>query len=92
MSKSILALLAVALTGCSSVRVEWEHVSHPFAGPPFGPQSEEDSLDTLNVITRKEAGRVYIETGLGYKLGDGGFYGPGLTFTSRIGVELGDRR
>lgn len=84
----VAVLLIGLLGGCSSVRVEHEHVSHPFAGPPFGPLTEEDSLDTVNVIARKEHGRFYIEAGLGYKVNDGGFHGPDLTFTSRVGVEL----
>lgn len=85
---AVLALAAVALTACSSVRVEHEHLSHLLAGPPFGAKTEEDSLNTLNVIARRQMGRAYVEAGLGYKIGDGGFYGPDLTFTSRFGIEV----
>lgn len=89
--RSIIVIAAIALTGCSSLQVELEHTSHPFAGPPFGPTSEEDSLNTVNVIARRQTGSVYAEMGLGYKTNDGGFHGPELTFTSRVGVMLWSR-
>lgn len=88
----VLSAALFCLTGCGSYRVEWEHVSHPMAGPPFGLASDEDALDTINVIGRKDTGRFYVEAGLGYKLADAGFYGPELTFTSRIGVNLWSAR
>ena len=81
-------LWAMTATGCAGMRLEVEHTSHPLAGPPFGERSEEDSLNTVNVIKRIQKGRVYAETGLGYKIGDGGFYGPDLTATVRVGVSL----
>lgn len=81
-------LVGASLSACSGMRVELEHTSHPLAGAPFGPRSEEDSLNTLNVVKRIERGRYYSEIGLGYKIGDGGFYGPDLTGTVRIGVKL----
>lgn len=89
----LILVVAAILSGCASivpdaVRGEWSHTSHVFAGPPFGPKYEEDSLDTANVIARWQNGRLYSEIGVGYKLADGGFFGPDLTFTSRIGVEL----
>jgi hypothetical protein len=88
----IAAALAIALSGCATVSAEWAHTSHPMAGYPFGPSYEEDTLDTLNVIGRHQIGRTYVEMGVGYKLADGGFYGPELTFTSRIGVEIWSRK
>lgn len=88
----ILLLLILVLinmcSGCTGMRVEVEHTSHPLAGPPFGPRSEEDSLNTINVVKRVEKGRFYAEGGLGYKFDDGGFYGPPLTATVRVGVSL----
>jgi hypothetical protein len=91
-STVVLYVIFAALTGCSVVPdkagVELFHASHPLAGPPFGPTSEEDSLDILQGTTRWQRGRVYGEIGLGYKLKDGGFYGPDFTFTGRVGVEL----
>jgi hypothetical protein len=85
-------LACLLLQGCAMspdlVRAEEEHTSHPLAGPPFGSKSEEDSLDALNLIARWNAGAWYAETGLGYRIGDGGFYGPRLTFTSRVGREF----
>jgi hypothetical protein len=84
------------LTGCGtvpfcekqSVRSEYEHISHLSAGPPFGPESEEDSLDQLSVIGRCSNGRAYAEIGIGYRLRDGGFYGPDDMFTGRVGYYL----
>lgn len=85
--RTLLACL-VLLSGCSSLRVEYQHVSHPFAGPPFGPQTEEDWLDTANIVARRQRGPFYTEAVLGYRLTDGGFYGPRLTGELRVGVEL----
>lgn len=90
--RALMILAAtIALSGCTSLRAEWEHTSHPFAGEPFGPANEEDVLDTANLIARRQSGRFYTEAGLGWKLADGGFYGPELTFTYRAGVELWSR-
>jgi hypothetical protein len=89
------ALLSLALSGCSiaphTTRIELEHISHPLSGRPFGPRFEEDSLNQLNVLGRWRRGRIYVEQGLGYNLRGrhgGGFYGPGLTYTGRVGIEF----
>ena len=97
-SRVALALAAVAtLSGCavaerycdrSQLAAESSHTSHPSAGWPNGPSNEEDSLDVVGLKGRCERGRVYIETGLGYKLRDGGFYGPEDVFTINAGVVL----
>ena len=100
MTKTITAVLLLAsLQGCSvmpqDVRAEFEHVSHPLAGWPVSADSTEDGLSQLNVIGRWQSGRIYIENGLGYNLqgrNGGGFYGPGLTYTGRIGVQLWSAR
>lgn len=93
--KTLIALTAVAtLSGCcaSVARIEIEHVSHPDAGPPFSPSYMEDGLTQINGILRWELGRgIYTEQGLGYNLegrNGGGFKGPTLTYTGRIGVEF----
>lgn len=86
------AVAIVSCTGCTSMRVEYEHVSHPFAGPPFGPSDEEDWLDQVNACLVKRAGVAYGESCLGYRLTDGGFYGPRLTGTLRAGFEFGLKR
>jgi hypothetical protein len=95
--KSLL-ILAVLLSGCAiapnSARVELEHVSHPLAGWPVSANNTEDGLSQLNVIGHWQSGRVYVEQGLGYNLqgeNGGGFYGPGLTYTGRIGVQFWSR-
>lgn len=88
--KGLILIAAYALSGCANTqyRAEWEHVSHPFAGEPFGPSSEEDWLDQLNVCSQKRYGRIYGDACLGYRVNDGGFYGPRLTGSVRVGVLL----
>jgi hypothetical protein len=93
-SKQLTAALlaALALTGCVSTpdRLDagWTHVSHPLLGPPFGPSNEEDTLDVFEVRATWKRGRYFTEMGLGQQLADGGFYGDGFIFTSRVGVTL----
>lgn len=89
-------LIAIAaLPACSvlptSMRAEIEHVSHPMAGWPVSAENTEDGLSQANVIARWQRGRFYVENGLGYNLqgaNGGGFYGPALTYTGRVGVEF----
>ena len=87
-----LAVAIATCTGCTSMTAEYEHISHPFAGWPFGPQSEEDTLDQLNLclVKRGDGDRfaVYGASCLGYRLTDGGFYGPSLTGGFKAGVEF----
>lgn len=99
MFRPLLAALALtALTGCAalpdSARVEMEHVSHPLAGWPVSAKDTEDALNQANAILRWQRGRVYVEQGLGYNLkgeNGGGFYGPELTYTGRVGFEIWSR-
>lgn len=90
--KRTIAIAALALTGCvsipDSVSLEHTHVSHPLLGWPFGPGNQEDTLDVLGVRTRWTRGPYYVETGLGQQMKDSGFYGDGIIFTSRIGVNV----
>jgi hypothetical protein len=89
MKKICIALLlsCCALTGCTSLSLDASHTSHPFAGPPFGPASEEDSLNSISACLQREARGWYAEQCLGYKIGDGGFYGPRLIYTARAGMK-----
>jgi hypothetical protein len=92
----VALVLLVTCSGCviappSSVDVGWSHTSHPLRGAPFGPANEEDSLDTLGFRTRWDSGRTFVETGLSYRLRDGGFYGDDFIFESRVGVKLWSR-
>ena len=88
--------VAVALTGCAhfdSIRLEEEHVSHPFAGPPFGPPNEEDCLDHVVLLGRYVfEHNLYVDMGLGYKYVDEGLYGPKLSGTVRVGGYLWKRQ
>lgn len=89
-----LALIALVLSGCSalppstSLNAECVHVSHPGVGFPWGSRTEEDSIDACGFSGRLQTGRVYVDAGLSYSLADGGFYGPDLIFTGRVGVRL----
>jgi hypothetical protein len=85
--------MLIFLNGCASVQptglqTYWNHTSHPLAGPPFGPTHEEDSLDTANVDLIWERKSWFLELGVGYKLADGGFYGPKLTGNVRTGYRF----
>jgi len=92
---AIFSVAAAASSGCGAIapilpdaiRSEVEHISHPLAGWPVSAKDTEDSLSTLNVVGRWTRGNFYVENGVGYKLTDGGFYGPKVTFVSRVGYE-----
>jgi hypothetical protein len=87
MRKRLMVLIAVTLIqpACSYLKVEAEHVSHPTAGPPFGPRNQEDSINQINACLGSDDGQTYYESCLGYQVRDGGFYGPPLTFSARVG-------
>lgn len=96
MKKSI-ALAALLLSGCAVTPeysgIEWEHISHPMAGPPFGPEDEEDALDHVNGYAGWHVGqRGYVEITSGYRLVDEGFYGPDWTGGIRVGVKIHGQR
>lgn len=82
---SILTMLSIS--GCTSLSAEWQHVSHPLLGPPFGPRNEEDSLDVLNGCGERRKENFYVEMCLGYRLRDGGFFGDDFIYTGRFGVR-----
>lgn len=89
---SLLWILGTC-SGCTSLSVEYEHVSHPFAGPPFGPRNEEDTIDHINACAVREWQvserlNAYGSSCVGYLLTDGGFYGPSLTGTLRTGLSF----
>lgn len=99
--KQAIALCAsiLALTsGCTSVggmchdariTMEYAHTSHPMAGRPFESQyGSEDTLDTIGPNLHCQSGRIYVETGLGYKIYHNGFEGPNLTGSLRVGMTL----
>ncbi len=88
MKTALLAACLIALQGCTYLSAEMQHVSHPLAGPPFGPKTEEDSLNTVNACAGRERQGWYVEQCLGYKLTDGGVYGPKLTYEARFGKRI----
>ncbi len=81
----IAAGLLGSLSGCTSLSMEAQHVSHPLAGPPFGPITDEDSLDAINACAQRETKKWYVEQCIGYVYTDGGFYGPKLIWQGRFG-------
>jgi hypothetical protein len=100
---ALLLLLAACAT--PTLRIEVEHVSHPGAGWPFGPEhtlepvgpdlylrrSVEHELDQANALFHWQRDGWYADAGLGVNLqgkDGGGFRGPPLTGTVRIGREF----
>ncbi len=86
-----LILAALSLTGCATVLIEAEHISHPGAGWPVGPASDESQLTQGNFILRWKKGAFYMDAGLGVKLYERhprDFVGPKVTGTVRLGAEL----
>lgn len=89
-----LMLAAISAAGCTTYKLEYEHISHPFAGPPFGPTHEEDSLDHIQACGSRtyafnRSVRAYSEACAGYMFVNGGFYGPPITGSIRTGIEFG---
>lgn len=91
-ASAILALSGCSVVGklCDEKRIdlEYTHVSHPFAGWPFGPENEEDAVHTIGPMGRCTMGRGYVDMGVGRKIVESGFYGPELTGTVNVGVTL----
>lgn len=90
--KILIPLTLIALTGCAAmpdaVGTAHTHVSHPFAGPPFGPSSEEDALQTIDLFARWEHGSAFAELSIGYMPVNNGFYGPPITGGFRFGYAI----
>mgnify|MGYP001576052124 CR=1 FL=1 len=85
----------VSMSGCANyASIELAHSSHPLDGPPFGPRNEEDSLDRLNVCLGREQNGWYVDSCVGYRYVDGGFYGSNFTFDGRVGrkFKFGENR
>lgn len=83
----LICSMLIVLSACSTVSAEWQHISHPLLGPPFGPRNEEDTLDVLQVCGERTHGKFFIEMCLGHRLVDGGFYGDNFIYTGRFGVR-----
>lgn len=102
-----LALAIIFLPGCATptLRIEVEHISHPTAGWPFGPEhitvpysgdvmlrkSVEHEVDQANALLHWQSDGWYADAGLGVNLqgrDGGGFRGPALTGTVRVGHEF----
>lgn len=86
-------LIAFALSGCTSLqpdasRIDWLHVSHPTVGPPFGDKTAEDSINAIEGMLLWRRQGSFVDAGLAWQVGDGGFYGLDLIFSSRVGREF----
>lgn len=91
--RRLIALFALALSGCTTAGTSYLHASHPLAGWPVGPAWEEDTIDAAEIWGRRELGYgVFVESSVAYKLRDGGMRGPRLLYLGRVGVVLYDRR
>jgi|ERR1044072_80997 hypothetical protein len=96
-ARALAVAILGALTGCSvigrmcdekQVALQYTHVSHPFAGWPFGEKDEEDAVHTVGPVGRCTHGRSYVDIGVGYKVREAGFYGPEVTGTVNVGITL----
>lgn len=94
--KRIFLIATLALQGCTTVPnqcfASYDHLSHPRQGPPFGPETEEGTLDTLGATCRWERGRVFFESGLSYAVPDSDLYGDDLIYNGRVAVKLWERQ
>lgn len=96
--KRMMAVLALAtLQACAVVPqpktcfANYDHVSHPLQGPPFGPPEEEGTIDSVGGTCRWERGRVFFESGLSYSWPDSDLYGDDLLFNGRIAYKIWER-
>lgn len=62
---SVITLALLSTTGCSSLTLYNDHISHLDRGPPFNDRSEW-SLDIIGVEARQDFGPYYISGGFGY--------------------------
>lgn len=100
-SKAAAGLMAtltlLMLQGCAVVPApdmcfaSYDHVSHPRLGPPFGPETEEGTIDSIGTSCRWERGRVFFESGLSYMVPDSDLYGDDFLYNGRIGVKIWER-
>lgn len=86
MKQLIIIAACVAATGCSTYRVEIEHISAPNKGPPFNDKPEW-TVDQVNACGKRVLGNAFFETCTGhvFKSDDGQPW----TVTFRTGVEWG---
>jgi hypothetical protein len=88
-----LALVLGVCQGCTFLTASVQHTSHPLAGYPVSPATDEDSLDLAKLCAGSEYRQGhrllwYVEQCLGYKLRNGGFVGPSLTYQAEAGVKV----
>jgi hypothetical protein len=95
MARLLILLTTAALAGCAApaVLVEFEHISHPLSGWPVERQSGvgEDDVTQIGAALRYRKAGWYADLGIGANLegkNGGGFKGPALTGTVRLGYEF----
>lgn len=98
-ARSVLAAgLLALLQACAIVPAptacfaNYDHVSHPLRGEPFGPPTEEDALDSLGTTCRWEKDRLFFESGLSYMWPGSDLYGDDLLFNGRVAYKIWERQ
>lgn len=96
MGKLGIIAIAIALGGCSVMpkecMVDITHISHPTLGPPFGPESEEGTIDSTGTSCRWEANRLIGEMGLSYKIPNSDLYGNDFIFIGKVAYKIWEQR
>lgn len=97
-TRTLVAVMAALLLQACAVAptpdtcfANYDHVSHPLLGPPFGPEIEEGTIDSIGTTCRWERGRVFFESGLSYMVPDSDLYGDDLLFNSRIAIKIWEK-
>ena len=96
MGKLGILALTIALSGCVTMPkeclVDVTHISHPTLGPPFGPESEEGTIDSFGSSCRWEADKLLAEMGLAYKIPDSDLYGNDFIFIGKVAYKIWERQ
>lgn len=96
--RGLIAVSALVLQACAVLPapttcfVNYDHLSHPLQGPPFGPDTEEGTIDTVGGTCRWEKGRVFVESGLSYLWPGSDLYGDDLLFNSRVAFKIWEKQ
>lgn len=97
-TRTLVSVVAALLVqGCATMLApdtcfaNYDHISHPLQGKPFGPVTEEGTIDSVGTTCRWERGRVFLESGLSYMVPDSDLYGDDFLFNSRIAVKIWER-
>lgn len=97
--RGVIAIMtALLLQGCAALPApdmcfaSYDHLSHPLQGPPFGPELEEGTIDSVGTTCRWERGRLFFESGLSYMVPDSDLHGDDFLYNGRIGVKIWEKQ